>query len=333
MTDAPVVSAEDDPGRAAGDSPSAGRSSSRLADMGKNPWVVLTTLLIALAGLILSIATTISDRRVVVSVTAGYANPWRSGALQVRLVNASARGTNVVGGDVRIAGKTIAVLTGVVAPPPSPVDLRADADVLQSAAALPYSIAPGQGAAMLLTFDVPRQAGSDADLDGYNRVIVQPPQANVAREKVTLRLDLDPGDHVEVPLEPPAQGRLPNSYDDADTAAGWHASLRLAPGRRVVRVTILPPSQTYEPAGVATFRLWVEGGNSPFLRAEQPLLRGDGASFSTPALANGSYRWSIEAAGEVVSIGRFAVPCAADSSTGPTPDNGEVLAEGCPTNP
>ena len=333
MTDAPVVNVDDEPNGAIVGSSTTGESSSRLADLGKSPWVILTTLLIALAGLTLSIATTVSDRRVVVSMTAGYPNPWRSGALQVRLVNASARGTNVVGGDVRLAGKTIAVLTGVVAPPPSPVDPRADADVLQTAAALPYSLAPGQGAAMLLTFGTPPRAANDADLDGYNRVIVQPPRVDFSREKVTLRLDLDPGDHVEVDLEPPAQGRLPNSFDDRDTAAGWHASLRLAGGRRVDQVTIAPPSITYEPAGVATFRLWVDGGSTPFFHGEQPLLRGVGASFATPALANGSYRWSIEAAGAVVSIGQFAVPCPEASSTGPTPDHGDVLAEACRRQP
>lgn len=333
MGGAPDVNVGDPPQAVGVGSSTTGESSSRLADLGKSPWVILTTLLIAVAGLVLSIATSVSDRRVVVSVTAGYANPWRSGALQVRVVNASARGTNVVGGDVRLDGKTIAVLTGVVAPPPSPIDPRADADVLQTAAALPYSLAPGQGAAMLLTFGTPPQAANNADLDGYNRVIVQPPRVDFSRDKVTLRLDLDPGDQVEVPLEPPAQGRLPNSFDDRDTAAGWHASLRLAGGRRVDQVTVAPPSRTYEPAGIARFRLWADSTNTPLIQGEQPLLRGVGASFAAPRLTNGTYRWSIEADGVVVSIGQFAVPCPKTSSTGVTPYHGEVLAETCRTQP
>lgn len=335
MTDAPSSSTPartvddpvDDPASA------GGPSSSRLAELGKNPWVVLTTLLIAVAGLALSVATTVADRRVVVSMNAGYPNPWRSGALQVRLVNSSARGTNVVDGQIWLAGESIAVLTGVVAPPPTPTDPRADADVLQAAAALPYSLPPGQGAAMLLTFGVPPQAQGNADLKGYNRVVVQPPRVDFSTEKVVLRLELDPGGETEVTLEPPGQGRLPNTFNDRDTAAGWHAWLRLAAGRRVDQVNIAPPSSTYEPAGVATFKLWTDGAIAPVIRAEQPLLRDAGAGFQTPALADGSYRWSIEAAGSMVSIGQFVVPCPATSSTGATPDSGEVMAESCRSQP
>ncbi len=300
---------------------------------GEHPTVVVASLVIAVVSLGVSGYTLYANRSVSVHATAEYADPWRTMALQVGLVNRSDRGTNIVSGRLLLDSTPVADVARVLAPPPSPNDPRHDADVLGGAAVLPYPLQPGQGLAALLTFEPlePEPDGTDPDpaLVLFNRALAQPPDIDFTRETLTIVLELEPGGTVETEVRPPSPGRLPTEFVDEDTTPGWHAHLALDTDGRVTLIG-LTPGDSGEPSGVALLEVWREGEPTPLHAARQPLLSTQGADFPLPPLSDASYRWSISVGGRTVSIGQFLLPCPDQDTPGPGPGtNGQVLADAC----
>jgi hypothetical protein len=260
----------------------------------------VTTFAIALAGFTFGAINFFGQQRITVAVTPVYRNFDYPHALQLGIVNTSARSVSITSGEVLVDGVVVGVLERILPFALKENEFRNLAEIEEAAQDLPYTIEAGRSLAGTALYDA--SLPSDPELRAtFNDVLtgdVQPPE-----ERVELRLDFEPGGSRTAPVRYPSSGRLLR-VRDAGHLPGWNSYIDLDDGGRATFNVGGPPGIP----SLVTLRLWREGSGKPFFSAAGPLPQGD-AYFILPALARGAYAWSLSAGPEVVAAGRLTIPC------------------------